>query len=186
MNLEYILGMICGILMVAAVVWLFNKLLRKCGGRIGLPCKKGSFDERQLLARGKAYQAAFFTLSGYMALAACLDQVFEISILASYGGLELGFCISLLVFAVICICKDAYMSLYENPLGVVVTFLAIGTMNLLIGIQQFHANSGKEMEEDIFFKGYLFNLDLGILVFVILIVFAGKLFYNKIYMEEKD
>ena len=37
---------------------------------------KNTYDERQILARGKAYQTAFIVLVGYVLAASCLDEFF--------------------------------------------------------------------------------------------------------------
>ena len=59
---------------------------------------KNTYDERQILARGKAYQTAFIVLVGYVLAASCLDEFFYCPQLMSFGGLWLGVCLSILVY----------------------------------------------------------------------------------------
>lgn len=183
-SLEYFLGLICGVLcslvFIRLLAWLVTKL---AGGRIDIRCRKDSYDERQLLARGKAYKAAFFTLLFYIMAVALLDNIFGISIFMSFCGLWIGIALSVMVFVVICILKDAYMSLYENVRGIIIVFSIVGILNIAVGILMILEKH--PLLENGTISVEWTNLVVGILFFVILIVFCGKVLYNKKQLDEE-
>lgn len=182
-NLEYLLGFICGILCGLVLIRFMAWLVSKLGGRIQARCRKDSYDERQLLARGQAYKTAFFTLLFYTLAVSLLDDIFGISIFMSFCGIWIGIALSIMVFAVICILKDAYMSLYENIRGIIMVFSIVGILNIAVGIRTIL--EGRPLLDDGAISVEWTNLVVGILFFVILIVFCGKVIYNKKQFEEE-
>lgn len=176
-SLEYGMGFVIGIAAGFALIALLVWLIKKFGGKTDIFCKKDSFDERQLLARGKAYKAAFFTQMIYMTAIALLNDIANVKVFMSFGGMWIGVCISITVFAIVCIIKDAYMSLYENAKGVILMFGIVGMLNLSIGFCK--------IKDDDFFieKGVIsvnsVNLIVGIVFVIILLVFCAKLIYDK-------
>ncbi len=184
MNLYYLLGVICGVafglVLVALLVWLTRKL----GGKIDLEGKKGAYDERQMLARGVAYKYAFFTLMIGMVIISLLGEVAGIKLFMSMAGVWIVVCISLAVFATICIMKDAYMSLYENVKGVVIMFSAVALINIAVGISNFV--DGVPLVENGVLSTRHVNLIVGILFVYILPVFIGRVIYNNKQLEKDE
>lgn len=182
-NLEYLLGFICGILCGLVLIRFMAWLVSKLGGRIQTRCRKDSYDERQLLARGQAYKTAFFTLLFYTLAVSLLDDIFGISIFMSFCGIWIGIALSIMVFAVTCILKDAYMSLYENARGIIMVFSIVGILNIAVGIRTILER--RPLLENGAVSVEWTNLVVGILFLVILIVFCGKVIYNKKQFEEE-
>ena len=117
-----VFGLLCGILAgVASVALLFKKKVMSM-----------DFDERQESARGKAYQYGFFTLMvclyGYGVSEMILGRWCE-----TLAGMTLCIAISLGVFAVTCILKDAYLGLREKPRQIMTLFTLIAAFNLGLG-----------------------------------------------------
>ena len=92
-----------------------------------------TFDERQELARGKAYQYGFFTLMVCVFLYGVTDMLGE-KWCDTLVGCTLCVCVALTVFAITCIRKDAYLSLKEKPGTVMTVFAIIGVVNLALGV----------------------------------------------------
>ncbi len=95
---------------------------------------KGEYDERQKLAQGKAYKCAFYTLLSYLTAAGIFDFVTGIRWCDLFTLAFIGLIRSTIVFLVICIKNNAYVSFRENPKRTIWVLLALGIMNLLIGI----------------------------------------------------
>ena len=126
----YLLGVIFGIV-VALAAFIIGLILHK---------KKhpnsGKYDERQMAARGKAFQAGFFTLLIAGAICNIWDYVSPLpggSFLWNIGVLLLG----VTVFAVTAIHFDAYMGMYDSPrrfllmgIGFICFMACSGMMNL--------------------------------------------------------
>ena len=183
-NIYYLLGVICGVAMGLALVALLVWITRKMGGKVDLECKKGAYDERQLLARGVAYKYAFFTLMIGMVVIALMEEIAGIRLFMSMAGVWVLICISIAVFATICILKDAYMSLYENVKGVVIMFSAIGILNIAIGIG--NIVDGVPLIENGVLSTRCANLIVGLLFVYILPVFIGRVIYNNKQLEEDE
>ncbi|WP_325200950.1 hypothetical protein [Oscillibacter sp.] len=90
------------------------------------------FDERQELARGKAFQYGFFTLI-IAAYAYGLSDVLFGRWCDVLTGVTLCLAAGLCVFAVTCILKDAYLSLREKPRQVMTMFALLALINLGLG-----------------------------------------------------
>ena len=127
-----------------------------------------SFDERQERARGKAFQYAFLTL-------AASAYAYGVSDLALgrwcdvLTGVTLCFSVSVVVFAVTCILKDAYLSLREKPRTVMTMFALLSTINL--GFGGMYALSGDLVEDGVLtFRAV--NPIIGVVTLVILIVYT--------------
>lgn len=128
------------------------------------------FDERQLLVRGKAFQAAYLSLLAYLAVAGCLDLAGFV-----WGDLFvcvfLGACLSGCVFAVCCIRRDAYLSFRERPRSYTVSLAVITVSNLWTGYMNFAEGS---MVANGRLTHRAMNLMAGITCAVILAVFLKK------------
>ena len=176
-----ICGMICGVLFLAGIIWLIQKV----GGKLQFRCKKDSYDERQLLARGQAYKSAFVTLMIYVGIIAFLNDALGIELFMSWGGMMLGICISLMVFATICIVKDAYMSLYENTKGIIMTYSLVALANIIPGICGI-VNGEFLWLENGKISMTCINIMVGMLFLILLIVFGAKVIYNRKHSDEWD
>lgn len=122
MNLEYAMGLVFGLAVGFGVVaLLFKKKVLDM-----------TFDERQELARGKAYRYGFQAMGVSVILYGILDETVGEWCDTLTGNL-ICLCIGLTVFAVTCILNDAYMSLKENPRKVMTLCFLVALMNLAIG-----------------------------------------------------
>ncbi|MBP3326800.1 MAG: hypothetical protein J6L77_10330 [Coprococcus sp.] len=126
MNLSYVLGIVAGIALVLIIFIILSKKTDAIPV-FGTACQ---YDERQLQARGRAYKAAYFTLMICVFAEAFADMFLERKLFTSLGGLGLAIFVSIGVFAVTCIIKDAYMGLYEKIRGTLITFFIIALLNL--------------------------------------------------------
>ncbi len=169
MSMEYILGLALGLLAGIFVVWLVISALKR---RDGGPVMSFDFDERQQLARGRAFKYAFLTLCGYNALFALGAAIWEIELpvpFLCFGGVAL----ALMVFAVICIFTDAYLSLTEKP-RTIVSIVALGcALNLVIGVVNtvaVYRETGSVVNRGV---GAV-NLLCGVMLLVILIALGVK------------
>ena len=146
-------GIVAGLIFVA---FLFKKKVLDC-----------HFDERQELARGKAFQYGFFTLL-------ISDYVYALSdmILGRWcdvlTGITICLAVSLCVFATTCILKDAYLSLREKPRVVMTMFALLTLINL--GFGGAHAVSGDLIEDGVL-TFWAVNPIIGVATLVILIVY---------------
>lgn len=183
-GMYYLLGMACGVVFGILLLVLMSWLVQKTGGKVSWGYKKDSYDERQLLARGKAYKYAFYTLVIYMAVVSLISEFYGVTLFMSFCGIWIGVCLSVAVFAVICILKDAYMTLYENAKGVIMLFSMIALMN--IGVAVRIICEGRPMLVDGRFSVDCVNLVVGIMFCVILAVFCGKVVYNRKSLEAEE
>lgn len=125
------------------------------------------FDERQELARGKAFQYGFFTLIIAVYAYGISDMMFGrwCDVLT---GVTICLTVGLCVFAITCILKDAYLSLREKPRTVMTMFVLISAVNL--GFGGMYAVSGDLLENGVLtFRAV--NPILGLATLVILIVY---------------
>lgn len=182
----YYLGMLSGFVFAIFIIIILRWIVGKMGGRIEVPCKKDSYDERQLLARGKAYKFAFFTLIFYMSIISLVSEFNGISWFMSFCGIWLGVCLSIMVFAVICILEDAYMSLYENAKGVIMVFTVVAVMNMGVAVRIILDREGHPLLENGKISVDYLNLVVGVMFCIILAVFCGKVIYNKKHLDEEE
>lgn len=156
-NLGVALGLTTGIAAgILVIALLFRKRILDC-----------TFDERQERARGVAFKYGFFTLMGAM-------LVYGLSELAfgrwcdAMAGICLCLAAGVLVFAVICIAKDAYLSLKEKPRYVMTLFTIVSAANLVLGVIQLH---GGDLTENGILTFRCTNLIVGTMTAVILVVY---------------
>lgn len=152
----YILGILCGALVGALVlVFVRRRLYGKAFGST-----KETYDERQLLARGEAYKAAFFTAMGWMIVSALFRDLLETGV-----QMTMGICLSVGVFAIVCIQKDAYLSLRDKPMTALRWFLFLSLFNLV----PFAINmvQGKALIENGVVTWYATNLVVALLLIAV-------------------
>ena len=137
------------------------------------------FDERQELARGVAYKYAFITLAVSVFAYGSMDVWRWCEPLA---GSTICVGVAMVVFAVTCIRKDAYLSLYEKPRRVMATFAVVAGVNLVIGWN--YAHQGVLVEGGVLtFRAV--NPICGVMCLVILLVYAAR-YHGRTRDESED
>lgn len=159
----HLLGVIAGAV-VGLLIYLIIMIIKKENIR-------KEYDERQLAARGICYKYAFFTLSALVVAYACL-MAFNPEMILLLGPVGLGtlFLISMGVFVISAIMKDAYEAINDNrnwPVSIAV----IGVANIIIGITNIF-NVG--IVEDGALSFVCLNFECGILLFVTVLVYKIK------------
>ena len=163
-SLGYNLGMLVGVLAGALVGVGIIALLFK------LKVMDLTFDERQERARGQAYKYGFWTLViclllyGFsdMALGRWCDVI---------TGVMLCLAGALVVFASVCIVKDAYLSLKEKPRKIMTLLAVVSVLNLAIGVMNW--KGGRVVENGVLTYGAA-NGICGAMVLVILVVYIAN------------
>lgn len=154
-------GLTVGLLVV---VLLFKKHILDC-----------TFDERQERARGVAFKYGFFALMFAVILYGLLDMTLGRWCDAMAGGV-LCICAGVLVFAVTCVVKDAYLSLREKPRYVMTLFAVMSAVNIVLGAV--HILDG-DMVEDGVLTFRCTNLAVGIMTTVVLAVYIVNLLLSR-------
>ena len=126
MSMEYKMGLLLGVAAGVLVGCLFVALMKH---KKVIDCH---FDERQERARGQAFTYAFFTLAAVSLCYGAVDTIMGVPC-DTLTALFLCFGIAMVVFAWVCIKKEAYLSLYEKPAKVMALFAGIAAFNLAIG-----------------------------------------------------
>ena len=126
-----------------------------------------TFDERQELARGKAYCYGFFTLMGCLLVWGFTESAVGVWC-DTLTGSALCISISMTVFAVTCIRNDAYLSLKESPRKVMMSFVLVAVANFSIGL--IHVVNGTVIEDGRLTTGSV-NLMFGVMMLVIMLVY---------------
>lgn len=177
-SVGYVLGVLCGLLFGIFLVILIRRINRQKSGL------RGCYDERQKIAQGMAYKTAYFVLLLYIGVVLLLAEAKITEIFLSFAGLWLGVCISIAVFVVICIWKDAYISLNENSRIFLMTFGTLGLMNFVGVIHMISEH------EPFIVDGKLTTSCLNLITFIMLAVimaaFCIKSKYNKRCEEEEE
>ena len=162
MSMEYKIGLLFGVLAGVLVSLLFVALMKR---KKVIDCH---FDERQELARGQAFKYAFFVLAALGAVYGALDTIWALP-MDTLTGIFACFCLAMVVFAVACIRKEAYLSLYEKPGKVMALFGGIAALNL--GIGAMYLMQGSMVEGGVLtFRAV--NPLLGVTLLVIMTVYA--------------
>lgn len=141
MSISYIMGLllggVLGILLVAIIV-------RICRGRWTLRCKN-EYDERQHIARGKAYRDGFWFMAISLLLLTIITQTLPGFVTSYMRECVMTICFAGLgVYVVSCVMRDAYLGLHDKPKRWSTAIGAIALMNLIIGIRNAHANGVRE------------------------------------------
>ena len=132
MSAAYVAGVIAGVLAGVAVVALMCVIARKKGKvRFG----KCAYDERQQFARGKAFQAGFFTILIYEVVYAIVDAA-GVKWCENLTGILLGLFLGVTVFAVVAITRDAYIKINERPNSWMGIWVVMILLNLFCGVRQ--------------------------------------------------
>lgn len=81
---------------------------------------KRAYDERQRLAQGTAYQAAFYTLVSLLSAVTLAQELLEQQWFSTLLLVTGSILVSVGVFAVVCILKDAYVAVRQSPVTIYV------------------------------------------------------------------
>ena len=128
MNTAMALGFVTGILVVAIVCTVMVKMAKKkgCVGR-------GKYDERQQIARGKAFTWAYAVLLVYLAVW-MVFRTMEIPFFMEGASVIIGALLSIAVFVGYSIFHDAYFKASESPRTWLIIISAISLLNMGIGV----------------------------------------------------
>ena len=122
----YMLGFICGLVIVFAVCIVLRIVNRKK--------KACEYDERQEAIRGTGFKYAYFTALIVMVLGGIVETMTGVSWCNLFTFALLALWVSICVFTTYCVVKDAYFTLRSKRGLLMVIFLAAGVINLCIGI----------------------------------------------------
>lgn len=150
---EYYLGFCVGILVVVIFIFVVCKVLKKNK-------TAAKYDERQLLARGKAFQAGFFGTLIADAAAIVICGAFEISWLPPAVLFAIAALIGIGIFCISAIVNDAYFGFNQDTKTSGRFIVVIGGLNLIIGIISVVRGG---FIQDGTLNGSVLNLLLGIL-----------------------
>lgn len=168
----YILGIIFGILFALSIAFISWSIHRK------VHPNSGKYDERQLVGRGKAFQAGFFTT-----LIACAGvSIWEYTagglpgeaFLWHIGALFVG----VLVYALTAIHYDAYVGIYDSPARFIRMGVIFVAAMALCGIA--NLSTGRQESMTIAY------LNLAIAVMWVIIVAALLLHRRKLQQEDEE
>lgn len=104
----YLAGILAGIMAVAVVTAILTAVRKKQGR------PKPEYDERQMAARGVAYRWAFLTLMLSLAVNTGVEAIWGPWAKPGVSAWMLIF-LSIGVFIVACVRKDAYFAVAQNP-----------------------------------------------------------------------
>lgn len=129
---DYTLGFLIGFFAVV-IIFLIIAIVLKCKNN-----NATEYDERQLIARNAAYKYSFFTLVFYCILCGMLD-ITEIKWAEIVIQMFLGMFMSVTVFVVICIFKDAYFGIKKGKNNIY-TFLYLSATITVVQLFSFIFN----------------------------------------------
>lgn len=119
-NFMWVMGFVTGFLIVAVI---FGVVVSKKKNK-----QDKKYDERQVLARGSAFSAAFFTAMGYMVVCALVDMM-EIKWAELGVQMLLGLFLCVSVFASVSILKDAYLTPGTGKKASIISFSVVIAAN---------------------------------------------------------
>ena len=161
-SLGYNLGMLVGVLAGALVGVGIIALLFK------LKVMDLTFDERQERARGQAYKYGFWTLLTCLLLYGFSDMVLG-RWCDVITGVMLCVAVAMVVFASVCIVKDAYLSLKEKPRTVMTLLAVVSALNLAIGVMNW--KGGRVVQDGVLTYAAV-NGICGVITLTILVVYV--------------
>lgn len=140
MSFYWILGFAVGVVLVAIICSMGRRMQKKAGK------KPADYDERQVAARGKCFQTAFFTLFSANVIMALLAVIFDgYAILEGPVPYLILIFLGATVFVTAAIRNDAYFRPGEASKGYTFIFGALGILNLIGGIS--HIVDGSMLDE---------------------------------------
>ena len=130
-TVPYILGFLCGLVVVAIAALLLRYVLKK---KNGVLC--GEYDERQKAIQGRGYKYAYFTLMIAVAAGGVFDAWLGVKWIELFPFAMLCLWLSLCVFVTYCIAKDAYVSFQAKRKVLILIFALSALMNLGIALME--------------------------------------------------
>lgn len=171
----YIVGIFAGVIFGVVMFLIYLVRTRR---RFG----KCEFDERQELARGKAFKYGFFTSLIYFGLLSLGGIMAAGDWMRSPLWVYVGVCLTVGVFAGNAIWNDAYFSMNETPKFYIYLFIALAALNLFGGIRGIVHGGSKA--GDLLLGENSLNLCLGVTLFCLLVVLGVKWLWDKKTGEE--
>ena len=95
---------------------------------------RDEYDERQVLARGRAFMWGFFTLMICLMVYGMLDMLID-RWCDTLTGCIIRICVALLVFASICIKQDAFAGIGKNRKRNLTVLLVLTLANMFFGVE---------------------------------------------------
>lgn len=95
---------------------------------------RDEYDERQVLARGRAFMWGFFTLMICLMVYGMLDMLID-RWCDTLTGCIICICVALLVFASICIKQDAFAGIGKNRKRNLTVLLVLTLANMFFGVE---------------------------------------------------
>ena len=162
----YIFDLIAGMALIAGIAVMFYFVGRKSR-------REKKYDERQSLARLKAYRAAFWTFVVLLAINAFVESTGDgyrwgDAIIEPF----LFICAAITVFVVICIFEDAYFALNENRRLYLILFAVIAIANGALVI--LNAASGDGFITDGVLNFHVMNIVVLAMFVILFIALAVK------------
>lgn len=131
--------------------------------------KVSHFDERQKLARGRAYKAGYFTLITYMFLYGITDAVGLIWC-DTLTGLCIGLIMGVAAFSIAAIHDDAFLALDENIRSWSMLSVIITVINLAVAVINSIRGRAIAAEGLTFYSINYFVAGLFVLIFISLMI----------------
>ncbi len=158
------------------IIWLGSTLSDK---------NKVIFDERQLIARNKAYKYAFFVLLLYFTAVEAIDILGVLDFhCSSQSNLGIGLFLSIGTFTVTSIFNDAYIPIINGrPIHSIILYSLLGFSQLYYGMKMIEDNGG------IIYDGQInipIFLSFSILFFMMSLSLLIKLIIDKKASKEKE
>lgn len=169
-NIAYTAGMAFGIAAGVVVVILLGKALKKHYG-----VDMNRYDERQKLAQGEAYKYGFYTLLILMFVHAFVREV-GMMFFESVAGEILLILMGVLVWAFVCMKREAYFSLDMQPKKFWIVYCVLGLVNVGFGI--YNISDGDALVENGVLSNSSTNLIVGVFVFLMMALYAAVALTN--------
>lgn len=166
MNTAYIIGVVAGALCGLILVALLFRMLKK---KYRVDVRE--YEERQILARGRAYKYGFIAMLVLVVLERLAHEAGFV-LLDSIQGTTALCLLGLFVFIVSCIWQEAYLTLHETPKMTYVLLALGGGLNLISAVVAWLQNQ-PILQDGRLYSGSL-SLMVAVFVFAVLAVFALK------------
>ncbi|MBQ0064344.1 MAG: hypothetical protein KBT48_01165 [Firmicutes bacterium] len=156
-----LLGFITGLIVALVLVMIIKSKATKT---------MKTFDERQMVERANAFKIAYWVLAFFVCMYGILMSV-DGALVTYLGtvGLFSGFFLSVAIFAIVCIWKEAYQGINENKNWLLIGL--IGVMNIVVFI---YDTMKYGFVEDGALSFHCINLECGILMVVVLVTYMLK------------
>lgn len=178
-ELMYVLGVCTGLFFSVLMVSLLSIIVRK-----KKLCHK-HFDERQLKSRGDCFCVSFFFLLFCLFIDGGIRNITNYNWSSYFVGIFTWCALSIGVFAVMAIWKDAYMSVGENKIRFCVFLGIIGIWDLMIGIvsairNRFIVDGKVDISFINLFGGFI------LLVITVNLLIKYKIDKRKVFIEDEE